>query len=45
MNKQKQVWALQNVMSWKTNKNSKGTILAILKEIRNIKKIPCMILD
>lgn len=38
MNKQKQAWALKNVMSWKTNKNCKGTILARLKEIKDIKK-------
>lgn len=45
MNKQKQAWALKNVMSWKTNKNCKGTILARLKETKNIKKNPCMTLE
>ena len=38
MNKQKQARPLKNVMSWKTNKNCKGTILARLKENKNIKK-------
>lgn len=38
MNKQKQARPLKNVTSWKTNKNCKGTILARLKENKNIKK-------
>lgn len=39
MNKQtKKTRPLKNAMSWKTNKNCKGTILARLKENKNIKK-------